>query len=137
MTKKKSERKSYKPIYLNHDEEFFARLAGFIAGDGSFGAQLKRMKGYKYGWQIYTSVQLTQKESERSILDFYYQELGMTGFTRVREEKKTFFNATTGEPRPIQTKIADFIISAKQDLIPLLEKLIPHLKLKKNKLSFY
>ncbi len=52
-----------------------AYIAGFLDGDGSVMFQLKPRSDYAYGFQIKVTLAFYQKQSNRSILEWLYENL--------------------------------------------------------------
>lgn len=61
------------------DETTKAYIAGFLDGDGSIIFQLVPRKGYRYGYQIRTSVVFYQDTTYKNELSWLKQQL-MTGY---------------------------------------------------------
>ncbi len=56
-------------------ETTLAYIAGFLDGDGSIMFQLKPRSDYAYGFQIKVTLAFYQKNSNRSILEWLYENL--------------------------------------------------------------
>ena len=67
------------------DETTKAYIAGFLDGDGSIIFQLVPRKGYRYGYQIRTSVVFYQDTTYKNELSWLKQQL-MTGYIRDRND---------------------------------------------------
>ena len=54
---------------------FFHYIAGFVDGEGSFSASVKRQEGTRFGWVIDPVFHITQNQSQRELLEAISKEL--------------------------------------------------------------
>lgn len=95
-------------------EEIRAYIAGFLDGDGCIMAQLVKRIGYVYGYQIRTSIVFYQKTKNEKILYWLKKKLSDVGYIRQRNDG-----------------MSEYTIVGMQSVKKVIEKLLPHLRLKK------
>ena len=78
-------------------ETTLAYIAGFLDGDGSVIFQLKPRSDYAYGFQIKITVAFYQKQSNRSILEWLYDNLKV-GAVRDRNDGISEYDVEGFEP---------------------------------------
>ncbi len=93
--------------------EELAYIAGFLDGDGCVMAQLVRRKDYIYGYQIRVSIVFYQKQNHQEILHWLKGKLNF-GYVRQRNDG-----------------MAEYTIVGFKEVREVLQRLQPHLRLKK------
>lgn len=81
-------------------------LAGFVDGEGSFNLSLRKGEGYKYGWQIGPSFNVSQKDKTNLLL---LQKFLRCGRIKVRKDG-------------IHSFVVEDLESLKEKVIPFFEK---------------
>ncbi len=103
-------------------EETKAYIAGFLDGDGCLMAQLVKRKGYRYGFQIRLSIVFYQHVQNVKHLE-WLKSILKKGYIRKRNDQ-----------------MAEYTIVGIKDVIEVLTKILPYLRLKrqqaKNLLKF-
>ena len=94
-------------------DETRAYMAGFLDGDGCVMAQLVRRAGYRFGFQVRTSVVFFQHHSHQEILCWLKSELGY-GYIRRRNDG-----------------MCEYTIVGLKEVEEVLTSLIPYLRLKR------
>lgn len=87
-------------------------MAGFIDADGSIVAQIVPRADYVHKYQVKVTVQVTQKKKRRHIL-VEFQDIVGAGIIRDRED------------------VSDYVLTEPRIVCSFLERLAPHLRLKK------
>ncbi len=94
-------------------EETKAYIAGFLDGDGCLMAQLVKRNGYKFGYQIRLSIVFYQHEQNVKHLEWLKSVL-KKGYIRIRNDQ-----------------MAEYTIVGINDVIKIIERILPHLRLKR------
>jgi hypothetical protein len=104
-----------------NENEKYAYLAGFIDGDGSIYAQIKKNKTFKYKHQIQITVQVTQSTKRQWFLKQFETEIG-AGNVRERSKKKEDTK---------KDSVSDYMLTEQNKIVELLKRIQPFLRLKK------
>jgi hypothetical protein len=90
--------------FLNHiPSEIGYYLTGFVDGEGSFNLSLRKGKGYKYGWQIGPSFNVSQKD--KTILLLLQKTLNCG---RIKTRKDGISSFVVEDLRSLKEKIIPF-----------------------------
>ncbi len=93
-----------------------AYIAGFLDGDGSVMFQLKPRSDYAYGFQIKVTLAFYQKKSNRSILEWLFDEL-MVGAVRDRNDGISEYDIEGFVPvRQVLTLIEPYVILKREQV---------------------
>ena len=100
-----------------------AYIAGFLDGDGSIMFQLKPRPDYAYGFQIKVTLEFYQKYSNRSILEWLYENLKV-GAVRDRNDGMSEYDIEGFTPVRIVLELLEPFVVLKREKVELALQLI-------------
>jgi hypothetical protein len=109
------------PSKLPTDPYFYAWLAGFIEGDGTFKVAFKKKDSCPVKFEVIPSIELIQGVAKRLEMERVASELG----------KPVVLETTRGSYMvPTEHPVVRVIIHRLQDLITITKNILPHLRIK-------